>query len=42
MRIRAWHHPAAEVPREEQDIRQWLATQWDLVDQWVNTEKRYD
>jgi 1-acyl-sn-glycerol-3-phosphate acyltransferase len=42
MRIRAWHHPAAEVPREEQDIRQWLDTQWDLVDQWVNTEKRYD
>jgi 1-acyl-sn-glycerol-3-phosphate acyltransferase len=42
MRIRMWLHPAATVPREDRAIRSWLDCQWDLVDQWVNTEKRYD
>jgi 1-acyl-sn-glycerol-3-phosphate acyltransferase len=42
MRIRAWLHPAATVPREEQAIRRWLDDQWDAVDQWVKTEKRHD
>lgn len=42
MRIRAWHHPAATVPREEQAIRTWLDTQWDLIDQWIKTEKHHE
>ncbi|MDP9116622.1 MAG: 1-acyl-sn-glycerol-3-phosphate acyltransferase [Actinomycetota bacterium] len=42
MRIRAWLHEAETVPREEQGIRTWLTTQWDLIDQWVETEKRHD
>jgi 1-acyl-sn-glycerol-3-phosphate acyltransferase len=42
MRIRVWLHPAADVPREEQAIRTWLERQWELIDQWVNTERHYD
>lgn len=41
MRIRSWLHPAATVPREEQAIRTWLDNRWDLVNQWVGTEKRH-
>jgi hypothetical protein len=37
-----WLHPAADVPREEQAIRTWLESQWELIDQWVNTERHYD
>jgi 1-acyl-sn-glycerol-3-phosphate acyltransferase len=42
MRVRAWLHPADEVPRDEAEIVSWLTEQWAVVDQWIGTEPRYE
>ena len=42
MRVRAWLHPAADVPRTEQSIAPWLEDQWAAVDQWVSTQPQHD
>ncbi|HEX2903973.1 MAG TPA: 1-acyl-sn-glycerol-3-phosphate acyltransferase [Jatrophihabitans sp.] len=42
MRVRAWLHPAAEVPRDERAVQAWLDEQWAAVDQWVQTQPRHD
>jgi hypothetical protein len=42
MRIRAWLHPAVEVPRGESAINSWLDDQWAQVDQWIGTQQQHD
>jgi 1-acyl-sn-glycerol-3-phosphate acyltransferase len=42
MRVRAWLHSAATVPRDEPGVRAWLDEQWAGVDQWIETQRRYD
>jgi 1-acyl-sn-glycerol-3-phosphate acyltransferase len=42
MRIRAWLHSAPTVPRDEAGVRAWLDEQWAGVDQWIETQRRYD
>jgi 1-acyl-sn-glycerol-3-phosphate acyltransferase len=42
MRVRAWLHPAIEVPRTDEAVPAWLDDQWATIDQWVRTQPRHD
>jgi len=40
MRIRAWLHPVASVPRHSDAVPAWLDAQWAQVDEWIGTQRR--
>jgi hypothetical protein len=39
LRMHWWRVPAAEVPRDEDDIVEWLFGWWETVDAWIGVHK---
>jgi hypothetical protein len=37
LHLRWWFVPAAEVPREEAELTDWLYRWWETIDDWITT-----
>jgi hypothetical protein len=37
LHLRWWFVPAAEVPREESQLTDWLYRWWETIDAWITT-----
>nr|WP_246324555.1 lysophospholipid acyltransferase family protein [Petropleomorpha daqingensis] len=42
LRLRWWFVPAAEVPREDAELTDWLYRWWATIDGWIDTSRRQE